>query len=116
MFDQGYSSPMKIVNAYIQDKNFFRQYRCIDNNDVKCILNTSLFQAYTTSTDTFHPLNDESDDNMELLNERYRQMISDENELFQDLIQQQINIDNATRDMMLQQNLQGISILSIVYF
>ena len=39
-----------------------------------------------------------------------------ENELFQDLIQQQINIDNATRDMMLQQNLQGISILSIVYF
>jgi hypothetical protein len=116
MFDQGYSSPMKIVNAYIQDKNFFRQYRCIDNNDVKCILNTSLFQAYTASTDTFHPLNEESDDNMELLNERYRQMISDENELFQDLIQQQVNIDNATRDMMLQQNLQGISTLSIVYF
>jgi hypothetical protein len=53
---------------------------------------------------------------MELLNERYRQMISDENELFQDLIQQQVNIDNATRDMMLQQNLQGISTLSIVYF
>ncbi len=108
MFDQGYSSPMKIVNAYIQDKNFFRQYRCIDNNDVKCILNTSLFQAYTASADT-NPFNEEPVENIDSLNERYRRMIDNENELLHDLIQQQINIDNATRDMMLRQDLQGMS-------
>lgn len=115
MFDQGFSSPLKIVNAYIQDKTFFRQYRCIDNSDVKCILNTSLFQAYTSNADT-NPFNEEPVDNIELLNERYRRMIDNENELFHDLIQQQINIDNTARDLMSSQDLQGISLMLISCF
>ena len=102
---------MKIVDAYIQDKNFFKQYRCVDNNDIKAIVNTSLFQAYTASVNSLYPLNDEPIDNIGLLNERYRQMIEDENDLFRDLIQQQMSIDNTTRDIMMKQSLQGIALI-----